>query len=134
MDPIQHHLKMVVAIHYILSPPSSIMQTSIADHSMNKHPKWTFLTNHFHVLIQLHSNPSLVLKEVAQHIGITERAVQRIIVDLEKGGVIERQRIGRQNRYRINLDQPLRHPLEAKHTIGELLNLIIADSQDLKSQ
>ena len=91
-------------------------------------PKWTFLTNHFHVLIQLHSNPSLVLREVARQIGITERAVQRIISDLEDGNIIKRQRVGRKNRYRINLDEPLRHPLEANHTIGELLDLIVSDS------
>lgn len=96
-------------------------------------PKWTFLTNHFHVLIQLHANPSLVLREVARHIGITERAVQRIIADLEEGGIIERHRVGRQNHYHINLDQPLRHPLEAKHTIGELLELIVADAKSSPS-
>lgn len=104
------------------------MQTESAETPTAKPPKWTFLTNHFHVLIQLHGNPTLVLREVAQHIGITERAVQRIILDLEEGGIIERERIGRKNRYRINLDQPLRHPLEARHTIGELLELIISDS------
>lgn len=86
--------------------------------------KWTFFSNHFHVLIQLHKNPSLILRIVAREIGITERAVQRIIADLEEGGIIERERIGRQNRYRINLEQPLRHPLESNHTIGELLELI----------
>ena len=90
-------------------------------------PKWTFLTNHFHVLIQLHSNPSLVLREVARQIGITERAVQRIISDLEEGNIIERQRVGRKNHYRINLEEPLRHPLESNHTIGELLDLIISE-------
>ena len=91
-------------------------------------PKWTFLTNHFHVLIQLHSNPSLVLREVARQIGITERAVQRIIADLEEGNIIERQRVGRKNHYRINLEEPLRHPLESSHTIGELLELIVSES------
>lgn len=104
------------------------MQTESTTSPIAKFPKWTFLTNHFHVLIQLCGNPTLVLREVAQHIGITERAVQRIIRDLEEGGVIKRERIGRKNRYRINHNQPLRHPLEAKHTIGELLELIISDS------
>lgn len=88
--------------------------------------KWTFLTNHFHVLIQLHRNPALVLRVVALEIGITERAVQRIIADLEEAGIIERERVGRQNHYQINLTQPLRHPLESNHTIGELLELIAA--------
>ena len=85
---------------------------------------WTFLTNHAHVLILLSRNPTLVLREVALHVGITERAVQRIIADLEAGGIIDREKIGRQNRYRIRTDQPLRHPIEAHRTIGELLALI----------
>ena len=85
---------------------------------------WTFLTNHGHVLVLLSRNPSLVLREVALRVGITERAVQRIIADLEASGFIEREKIGRQNHYRIRADKPLRHPNEAHRTIGELLGLI----------
>lgn len=85
---------------------------------------WTFLTNHSHVLVLLSRNPSLVLREVALRVGITERAVQRIIADLESGGVIEREKVGRQNHYRISLDQPLRHPIEAHKKIGEMLELL----------
>jgi DNA-binding Lrp family transcriptional regulator len=65
-----------------------------------------------------------VLREVALQVGITERAVQRIISDLETGGVIEREKVGRQNRYRIRGNQPLRHSIESRRTIGELLALI----------
>lgn len=85
---------------------------------------WTYLTNHAHVLVLLARNPSLVLREVALQVGITERAVQRIISDLEATGVLEREKIGRQNHYRINADQPLRHPIESHRTIGDLLVLI----------
>lgn len=85
---------------------------------------WTFLTNHAHVLAVLHADPEKVLREVAVEVGITERAVQRIIQDLEEGGFILRQRIGRQNRYRILKGQPLRHPIEAHRKIGDLLKLI----------
>lgn len=85
---------------------------------------WTFLTNHSHVLVLLSRNPSLVLREVALQVGITERAVQRIIADLEAGGIIEREKIGRQNHYRIRAEQPLRHAIESHRTIGELLTLI----------
>jgi hypothetical protein len=84
---------------------------------------WTFLTNHSHVLIILSRNPSLVLRMVALQVRITERAVQRIIADLEAGGFIEREKIGRQNHYRIRVDQPLRHPIESDRTIGDLLAL-----------
>jgi DNA-binding MarR family transcriptional regulator len=85
---------------------------------------WTFLTNHAHVLAVLHSAPEKVLREVAVEVGITERAVQRIVQDLEEGGFIERERVGRKNRYRILNAQPLRHPIESHRKIGDLLNLI----------
>ena len=85
---------------------------------------WTFLTNHAHVLVLLSQNPSVVLREVALRVGITERAVQRIIADLEAAGFIEREKFGRQNRYRIRANQPLRHPNQSHHTIGELLALL----------
>ena len=85
---------------------------------------WTFLTNHAHVLIVLRANPELVLREVAIRVGITERAVQRIIQDLEEQGFIRRERVGRQNRYEVLTDQPLRHPIEAHRNIGDLLKLI----------
>ena len=88
---------------------------------------WTFLSNHAHVLAVLHSDPEKVLREVALEVGITERAVQRIIQDLEEGGFIERERVGRQNRYRILKGQSLRHPIEAHRKIGDLLNLITGD-------
>jgi DNA-binding transcriptional regulator PaaX len=61
---------------------------------------------------------------VATRVGITERAVQRIIADLEEAGFLERERIGRQNRYRIRTDQALRHPIEAHRTVGDLVGLI----------
>ena len=85
---------------------------------------WTFLTNYAYVLTVLHSDPGKVLREVAIEVGITERAVQRIIQDLEEGGFIERQRVGRQNRYRILKGPSLRHPIEAHRKIGDLLQLI----------
>src|SRR5579863_9921107 len=69
---------------------------------------WTFLTNHAHVLVLLWRNPSVVLRAVALQAGLTERAVQRIVADLESGGIIERERVGRQNHYRIRADQPFR--------------------------
>ena len=86
--------------------------------------RWTFLTNHAHVLAVLHSDPQLVLRQVAVKVGITERAVQRIIQDLEEGGFIRRERVGRQNRYQVLTNQSLRHPIEAHRRIGDLLKLI----------
>lgn len=88
---------------------------------------WTFLTNHSHVLILLARHPAIVLREVAMQVGITERAVQRIIAELEAGGFIEREKVGRQNHYRILRDKPLRHPVEAHRSIGDLLDLIVPE-------
>ena len=85
---------------------------------------WTFLTNHAHVLIVLYSQPDLALREVALQVGITERAVQRIVMELEEGGFVTRLKVGRKNHYQVSKKQPLRHPLEAHRKIGDLLNLI----------
>jgi len=65
-----------------------------------------------------------VLREVAVRVGITERAVQRIIQDLEDQGFIRREKVGRQNHYHVLTDQPLRHPIESHRNIGDLLRLI----------
>lgn len=86
--------------------------------------RWTFLSNHTHVLLVLFRNPSIVLREVAMQVGITERAVQRIVADLEDEGFLQREKIGRQNHYRVIPEKRLRHPIEQHCTIGELLKLI----------
>jgi hypothetical protein len=92
---------------------------------------WTFLTNHAHVLFLLSQTSDLVLREVALRVGITERAVQRIIADLESEGFVERARVGRKNHYRIFTDLPLRHPIESHRTIGDLIALI-GNNQSLR--
>ncbi len=86
--------------------------------------RWTFLTNHAHVLIALHANPGMILRAVAEQVGITERAVQRIIQELEEEGYLLRHKVGRKNQYDVLTDRPLRHPLECHRTIGDLLRLI----------
>ncbi|SRR6056297_2635246 len=92
--------------------------------------RWTFLTNHTHVLAVLHAEPELVLRQVAIRVGITERAVQRIVQDLEEEGFIVRERVGRQNRYQVKLDRSLRHPIEAHRKIGDLLELVAGKRTD----
>ncbi len=91
-----------------------------------EHARWTFLTNHAHVLIVLHENSQMVLREVAVSVGITERAVQRIVQDLEEGGFIKRVKMGRKNQYTVIENKSLRHPIEAHRQIGDLLKLISA--------
>ena len=88
-------------------------------------PAWTFLSNHAHVLLLLARDPEIRLRDVAELVGITERAVQRIVADLEEGHYIERERNGRRNRYRIHSNLPLRHPVEAHRDVGSLLALIL---------
>jgi DeoR/GlpR family transcriptional regulator of sugar metabolism len=85
---------------------------------------WTFLTNHAHVLLLLAQNPDRVLREVAQAVGITERAVQRIVAELEESGYLHRHKEGRKNVYAIDLQKPLRHPIESHCTIGMLIAMI----------
>lgn len=87
-------------------------------------PPWTFLSNHAHVLFVLHSQPELVLREVALRVGITERAVQRIVHELEEEGFLTRERVGRCNRYHINKQKHLRHPVESHCTIEQILKLV----------
>ncbi|SDD99764.1 helix-turn-helix transcriptional regulator [Aquimonas voraii] len=88
-------------------------------------PTWTFLSNHTHVLVALAAEPDLTLRDLAQRVGITERGVIRIVEELEQAGVLSREREGRRNRYRLNLDVALRHPLERHCRIGELISLIL---------
>jgi len=82
---------------------------------------WTFLTNHSHVLICLARDPRLRLRDLAEQVGITERAVQGIVNDLEAAGCLTRHREGRRNRYEIVADRPMRHSVERQHSVGDLL-------------
>ncbi len=85
---------------------------------------WTFLSNHAHVLLCLAADPEMRLREIAELVGITERSAQWIVSDLEAGGYLKRQRVGRRNRYQLRLQRPLRHPLEHKHKVAELVELL----------
>ena len=87
--------------------------------------QWTFLSNHAHVLLLLARDPEIRLRDVAVTVGITERAVQRIVADLEAGRYIERERLGRRNRYRVHPEMPLRHPVEAHRRIESLISLVL---------
>lgn len=89
--------------------------------------RWTFLTNHSHVLICLSRDPDLRLRDLAEQVGITERAVQSILRDLELHGYVTRRRIGRRNRYDVHAEHPMRHPVEAGHTVGEILEVLVDD-------
>lgn len=87
---------------------------------------WTFLTNHGHVLVAISRDGELRQRDIGRQVGITEGAVQRILDDLEAGGYVRRQRVGRRNRYEVIDDRPLRHPLEQPRTVADLLEAVEA--------
>jgi DNA-binding MarR family transcriptional regulator len=84
---------------------------------------WRFLSNHTQVLLCIAQDPDVRFRDLAQMVGITERATQRIVADLIEAGYVERQKVGRRNRYHLNTDLKMRHAAQANHEIGELLHL-----------
>jgi DNA-binding MarR family transcriptional regulator len=87
-------------------------------------PQWTFLTNHFHVLVCLFRDPTSRIRDLADEVGITQRAVQRILAELVEDKAVKIRKDGRRNIYTINPKKRLHHPLESKHTIGEILEIL----------
>lgn len=81
------------------------------------------MTNHAHVLICVAQDPGARVRDIAGQVGITERAVQRILTELESDGYLARGREGRRNRYVVKGRLPLRHQLEAHCTAADLLQL-----------
>ena len=86
--------------------------------------KWTFITNHAAVLTLLDREEHLTSREIAMALGITERSVVRIIKDLEMEGYITKRKEGRENRYTVNKDLPLRRNDQREVHVRELLQLI----------
>lgn len=86
---------------------------------------WTFLTNHARVLIAVARDPQARVRDLSALVGITERATQGILADLEEAGFVTRTRIGRRNEYSVHPDVQFRHPREAGHDVGELLALFV---------
>lgn len=86
-------------------------------------PSWTFLSNHGHVLVHLSRNPDSLIREVAEAVGITERATQMILADLQKAGYVSVTKEGRRNHYQVNRSKRFRHPSEASESIGSLIEI-----------
>lgn len=107
---------------------SPVLGTSAGGSSHPNAPsRWTFLTNHTHILLCLARDPELRIRDIAELVGITQRAVQRILVELEEAGALNHTREGRRNRYQVNLDCPLRHPLESAHLLRDVLATLLRD-------
>lgn len=88
---------------------------------------WHFLTNHAQVLLCIDNNPDARMRDIAETVGVTERAAQRITNDLVEAGYLTRERLGRRNRYRIDRKARMRHPAQREHAIGELLGLLSSE-------
>ncbi len=93
---------------------------------------WTFLTNHAHVLRAVAADPDARVRDVAEQVGITERAALRILAELEVGRYIERERHGRRTRYRLRLETPMRHPMERGLPVAALLEALDASSSGVE--
>jgi predicted transcriptional regulator len=87
--------------------------------------KWTFLSNHTHVLICIVKDPTVRMRDLADEVGITERAIQRIVADLRDAGYLSLERKGRRNHYLVHTQRPMRHPVESHCLVSELLDPIL---------
>lgn len=93
--------------------------------------EWTFLTNHGRVLAFLTKRPRITTREIAYEVGVTERAIQKVIADLETGGYVVRHKEGRRNRYTVRPEQPMRHQMEHEHVVADLLLALGCDLEEI---
>jgi DNA-binding MarR family transcriptional regulator len=89
--------------------------------SRTDHPTWTFLSNHAQVLLCITRDPDMRMRDIAQNVGVTERAAARIVSDLVAAGYLDRIKIGRRNHYQLNGEVRMRHAAQADHDISDLL-------------
>src|SRR5919112_4908009 len=94
--------------------------------SQDRDHSWRFVTNHAHVLECIATDPTVRLRDIAATVGITERTAAQIVSDLEKAGYVTKTRVGRNNRYEVHAELPLRHPRHRHHTVGELIRFLEA--------
>lgn len=92
---------------------------------MTLNSEWTFLTNHAHILLCIAEKPDSRLRDLAQRVGITERAVQGIVADLSQGKYLEVVRVGRRNAYVVSRNRAFRHEVEKHKKMKDLIDLII---------
>lgn len=86
--------------------------------------RWSFLTTHAQVLLCVDKDPEARLRDIADRVGITERAAHRIVSDLDDAGYIDRERVGRRSRYSVNAELAPPDPLLREQRVGELLQLL----------
>ena len=91
---------------------------------MSSSSRWTFLSNHGHVLMCLAEQSDVRLRDIAARVGVTERTAFGIIEDLRAAGIVTRHKVGRRNTYTIDRTANLRHEIESSHTVGDLIELL----------
>lgn len=89
--------------------------------------RWSFLTNHARVLLEIASDPGARLRDIAGNVGITERSAHSIVTDLASAGYVVKQKDGRRNRYQVQAHLPLPEPVSQELAIGEFLTLLVGD-------
>lgn len=97
----------------------------------NEAPRWKFLTNHAVVLVCIAHDPGVLLREISERVGITERAAHRIVAELADAGYITRERVGRRNRYTIHSGLPLPDRLARVGRVDDLLSVLVGKSDGL---
>jgi DNA-binding MarR family transcriptional regulator len=93
--------------------------------SLTPNGSWTFVTNHAGVLLCIARDPGIRMRDIADRVGITERAAQRIVADLVQEGYVTRRRIGRRNIYDVETGRAMRHRLARHREIGDFLELML---------
>lgn len=83
--------------------------------------QWTFLSNHGRVFVYIAKHPKSTTELISREVGLSQRWVQKIIVELEEAGYVARRKEGRCNRYIVHPELPMRHRLERDHAVGDLL-------------
>jgi DNA-binding MarR family transcriptional regulator len=96
--------------------------------------RWTLLTNHGRLLLLIAQEPGAKIRDLALAAGVTERTTQAIVSDLERAGYVSKQKVGRQNRYTVHHELPFRHPAEADHSVGELIEVFSAMTKNQANQ
>lgn len=91
---------------------------------------WTFLTSHGQVLLAIAAGPRRTIREIADEVGMTERATHRVISTLGEAGYLERIRVGRRVHYRLNLHLLHEEQIERARLVRELVSLLAATTPD----
>lgn len=85
---------------------------------------WTFVTNHARVLIFIARHPMITVQEMALKIGISERAIRRIIADLYGSGYIAKGKEGRWMRNKVNHHNRFRHNNQKEKAVAEFFKAL----------